>query len=439
MYASKNFCNIDTFVSNIPSVNSSAGELTPYAATFARELGTYQDAGQPGYTLYNFRSMLDDAPVVMDAMLVNQAVALVKFCVDQTLANAGEIFGDELLTALVGWGASNDATFIVIGPMNEHNGRWVPDWIRWKSGLITGDNETTVWLSIESFVAMYSDYDIVVVPPIVPLDNFFLPGNQVELRVNEITTPLMIDKIQAAREEHPESILRSDIYDYINPLNSAHRVPTNWPVLVYGPAGNNIDAIKDAMIDYILANSTHSRTEWTQIFPDIFRRTEFIIAPHWQKYALPNLTLQHGVYSPTVNAQEAIDFTKLVANEYTPVFVAAHMCVVANTYRSLQLSSIGGAENRDQLFRIDQVFPDYIAVPTTSTDFNRMSLDTQAWVQMINNMLVAAETMNATTTMPQGMMKITRGGVLYVAKTYKNIQYLVASKKSIYDLLGLTP
>ena len=149
------------------------------------------------------------------------------------------------------------------------------------------------------------------------------------------------------------------------------------------------------------------------------------------------MTLQHGVYSAIANLKEAVAFLKQVANEYPPAQIDDHGALMAHPYRSLQIGVVGGIENRDMLFGLVQVFPDYISVGTGSTDFNRMSPQTQAWAQMIASMLPVAEEMNESTTMPAGMMKMTRGGILYAVKTYQNIQYLIASKRSIYQMLGI--
>ena len=53
-------------------------------------------------------------------------------------------------------------------------------------------------------------------------------------------------------------------------------------------------------------------------------------------------------------------------------------------------------------------------------------------------MIVVAETMNEFSTVPVGMMKMKRGSMLYVVKTYRNIQYLVAAKRTVYERLGLS-
>ena len=437
MYASKSFCNVDAFLSNTPGQNSSVGELSTYGQTFTRELGVYQDAAQPGYTLLNLKSANDTGPVALNNSLKAQAIGIVHYVVNKALTTTGQIFPDELLQELVTWAAANNASQVAIGPVLEHDGKWVPNWIRWKSGHVVEDNENTVWLAIDSFVGEYSEYEIVVVPPLDNLDLFFSSSSNIASLLAQLTTPVLFDRVQDYRNGNPDTITRTDLYDWINPLNSTDKQSTPWPVLIYGPAGNNIDAIKDALIDYILANSTHTRQEWTVIFPDIFRRTEFIMAPHWHKYAIPNMTLQHGIYSPITNPGEALAFLKQVANQYASDHVDDNACVMGNPHRSLTVSVVGSAENRDALFRIDAVFEDYINVSSTSIDFNRMDPVTQAWAIMIGEMLPVAEEMTEFTTMPQGMMKMTRDGILYVVKTYNNIQYLVASKRSVYALLGI--
>jgi len=441
MYSSKSFCNIDVFLSNTPGQNSSVGELTTYANTFSRELGIYQDQSRPGYTLFNFVSEtdVDNSKLAMDFQLVNQSIALSHFIVNKANTTSGEIYADELLNELMTWGSTNDATNIQVGQMRNHNGKWMPDWVKWRSNHVVEDNENTVWYAIEAFVTQYSDYEIVVVPPVDNLDVFFTSGSNVDNVVSAITVPQTMDRIQLYKGGNPETIIRSDDYNYVDPLNSAHRVKVNWPILIYGPAGNNIDAIKDAMAAYILANSSHTRQEWTAIFPDIFRRTEFILAPHWHKMAIPNMTLQQGIYSPVVRPQDALSLMISVAVDYSQEHINENVEILGHPYRSLKISTVGSPENRDALYRLSQVFPDYIDVSTGSIDFNRMDPVTQAWVLTISEMIIVAETMNEYTTMPAGMMKMKRGQLLYVVKTYANIQFLVLSKRSTYELLGLDP
>lgn len=438
MYSSKSFCNVDALLSNVPGQNSTVGELSTYGQTFTRDLGVYVDHDQPGYTLMNFVSKSDvSGPSVMDFQLVIQAISISNLIITKGQTTNGEIFSDQLLDDLFTFGLTNDADTFTLGPMSSHGGKWFPDWVKWKSGILTEDNENTVWFTINGFITQYTDFNIIIVPPVNNLDTFFTSGTNVENIISQITVPQTMDRIQQFKGGNPETIVRSDIYEYVDPIISSHRVPVNWPVLIYGPSGNNIDAIKDALVDYILANSSHNRAEWTVIFPDIFKRTEFILTPHWHKYGIPNMTLQQGIYSPLSRPTDALAFVKEIVVGYAHNHIDANTVTLGHPYRSLAVSAIGSSENRDSLFGIDQVFEDYINVSTSSGDFNRMNPITQAWVLMISEMIIVAETMTEFSTVPQGMMKMMRDEIWYVVKNYQNIQYLVATKRSVYDKLGL--
>jgi hypothetical protein len=452
MYSSKSFANIGAFLSNVPGTNSPIGELTTYAETFSREVGVYQDASQPGYTIYNFTSVNDgnDGPaagkVAVDSTLVTKMVGLINYITNQITGTVGQIDADQLLTLVVAYGATVGLDTISLGPVVQHDQYWAPDWVSFQSqSLTTGGatptlipNLNTIWISIGAFVSEYDDYEIVVVPPIDNLDLFFGTGASVVNMVQAISTPQIISRMQTYSNGQPPTISRDDQYLYINPLNTAQTVEVDWPVLIYGPAGDNIDAIKDTLITYILAHSQHSRADWTTIFPDIFKRTEFIIAPHWQNYAIPNRTQANGVYSPIQNYNAGKNYLKQIAPAYDTTFVDTHANVLSHPYNSLLLSTVGSVDNRGGMFEIGQVFSDYIDVASTSLDFNRMTPLTQGFALMLSNMLVIAETMNENTTLPQGLMKVTRNGILYLVQAYNNIQYLVATKRSVYSLLGLT-
>lgn len=447
MYASKSFANVGQWLLNTPGQNSPIGEVSALGMTFSREVGIYEDPTVAGFSLYNFKSATDGqggAAIPMPINVVNSSIGLIEFIVNTVTAGTGQIYDDELLQLLVAYGAANGISQISIGMVTNHGGVWCPDFVKFKidalilDGQTTEiDNENTIWLSNAAFETQYSEYEIIVVPPIDNLDLFFGTGASVVNMINAITVPQIIDRIELYKAGHPPTLNRSDEYEYIYPLNSTVRIAVNWPVIIYGPAGNNIDAIKDALIDYILANSTHDRNAWTAIFPDIFKRTEFIIAPVWQKYAIANRTQAAGVYSPIGLLTEMAAYMKLLAPSYAASHVDANSCIMGHPYRSLNLMTVGGVDNREAKYKIFEIFPDYINVSTTSIEFNRMAPETQVWALALAEMIILAETMNQYTTLPQGFMKVTRDEILYIVKTIGNIQYLIATKRSVYDILGL--
>ncbi len=189
-------------------------------------------------------------------------------------------------------------------------------------------------------------------------------------------------------------------------------------------------SIKDALQDYILTHSTRTRDQWKAILPDVFRRTEFTILPMWDQYAIPNRTVEAGIYSSIANLQHALAFIKQVATGYPEAHINANAAVVAHPYKALQFLVVGSADNRDDLFELVDVFPDYIPVASTSLDFNRMSQNTQSWALLLMSMLLEAEHMGEYTSVPVGMTRLHRGGRLFLVKSFGNINYLVAAKKN---------
>jgi hypothetical protein len=190
--------------------------------------------------------------------------------------------------------------------------------------------------------------------------------------------------------------------------------------------------------EWILANSTHTREEWVVIFPDIFSSTEFIITPMWTQYAVPNRTLDPGVYSPTTNVARAIQVarTTCTGTSYNNIHIDANLAVVGCLYKSVSLLIVGGPENSDDIFRFEEKWRDYMAVTTGSTDFNRMQPLTQQWVNMLYEMLMIAETMTEFSDIPPGFTRLRRTNgngqhILYLVNSIENVQYLVVSKNTM--------
>lgn len=433
MYVLKGFAAHALFASNEVGVVSTIGELSPYSETFSRERGQYVSDQAPNITLHSFLSALNGTLQPVDITLKEHVLAVAKWVYNKTLTAGGEIFADEVLNGLLTDFQTVADTFQCGNIIKDNlSNRYIPEWVSWKHKTYNGgDNFLKLWFTYDSFERKYDEFTILVVPPIDNLNDFFKTGSEVEALVKARTIPQTMEKIQAAKGEKPETIVGAELFDYIDPLNSAHKVSTAWNLLIYGPMGDNIDSIKDALVEYILANSTHTRDEWIEILPDLFRRTEFVISPHWDKYAIPNRTQVAGIYSPIVNLNRANTLTKQIAVGYSSAHIDAHTVAFGHPYKSMMVAAIGGIENRDNLYELDQVFPDFIAVASTSQDFNRMSEETRGFAELLSEMLSVAEGMNQYSDIPAGMTRVTRGNVLYLVKSYKNIHYLVAAKQNI--------
>lgn len=435
MYITKSFCNIDTLVSNVPGVNSTLGEITNYILTFSREIGKYAKAAYPNLTLYTLYSKSGSgAQAVNQAMTTDQAekcLAMSNFIATTIAGSSGQIFQDVLEDQLQTFGATIGLVGVVVGAVTQHGAKWGPDFIRFQLGSDTSQ-EHTIWFSSIAVKAQYTEFEIVVVPPFTPLNNFFLPPSSVNNLLAAITQEQTFDRINVAANGNPPTNIVSRSFNYYNPQNSSQTTPTPWVCLLYGPAADNVDSIKDALDKHILANSTHTRSEWMAILPDIFKRTEFVIVPFWDHYAVEPLTLHpQGVRSPVITVEELLTYVETAAVGYQEAHILANVTMSSFNYTSIGVGIIGNAENRLGKFSILDYYPDYFITSTTSVDFNRMEQATQDWVVEINTMLAHAETMTSISSVPIGYTRVVRNDMVYISKTMNNVAFLVATKAAL--------
>lgn len=430
MYVQKGFISNTLYTNNTPGQVALIGELSTYSTTFSREKGIYSDTvNAPNLVLTSFISSTDSTAVPLPSVISQQILDIATYVYSFSLTDitAGDLLENLLQRYL---GAASD---FHSGNMLSDDVHTLPEWLSWNATVLTSqpDNLIKIWFSDDSFRLQYDEFEIVVIPPTDTLDNFFLPGAQVEAMLKVLTSSENTDRMQAAKNGNPETIMRTNTYAYIDPVNPAHTVNSDWGLLIYGPSGDNVDSIKDALIAYILANSSYSRDDWAKILPDIFKRTEFILVPNWNSYAIPNRELQTGIYSPQIGLVAAATLVKQIATLYPAPHIDLYASVMGFPYRSVAILSVGSPDNRGAQYRLSDVFPDLIAVTSTSADFNRMTKTTQDWARdVLYDLIIRAETVGPFTTVPQGVNKLTRNGILYLTRSYMNINYLVVAKSN---------
>lgn len=437
MYHLKGFASIDTLVSNLDGVVAPIGELSTYSSTFSREKKTYPSDLNCYVTINTFSSISSAHGVILPPEgIVSLAHSILDWVYTRQINSVAIENKQQFLEAMVNnFNAQCDG--IICGDLvNASNGKQFPEWISWATrGYTTEDNVSMIWLSDQSFRQMYDNYEIVVVPPVSNIDSFFNTATNVQALVDSVTHVERFDMIREARGDQPETVLAGVSYNWIDSLNSGNLINTNWAVLVYGPNGNDNDVIRQSIAQYILSNSARTEAEWRAIFPDIFRRTEFIFFPRWHNYAIPNLVLQAGIYScVTINSKE-INYLKSILTDYSSGFIEQHASTMPHPYKCLALSVIGGYENRDSLFDITQVYPDILNVTSTSMDYNRMSSQTQGLLTHLTNMILIAENLTSYSDIPLGYRKVERYGIMFISTRYMNIELLVSSKLTTPDYI----
>lgn len=438
MYVFKGFVVNSNFVDNTVGQVAVMGELSPHSATYSKEKGFYKnDAISPDITAISFVSALDDTAQPVDAQVRDRTLTILKWIWDKV--NLGvEIFADEFLLQILEQFQASASNFQCGAIVSDSNGHWVPEWVSWVDSALNAAGTTNLikmWFVDASFQAQFDNTWLTVIPPLDNLDDFFKTGAQVEALIKSRDVPTMVQKYQDARAGKPESAQVALEYDYIDPLNASRIVPTNWGVLIYGEAGNNIDTINDALVDYILANSTHPREDWVKILPDLFKRTEFILLPFWDQYAIPDRAQQTGIYATVTNVARAVALMKEEVPAYPAAHIDSYFSLMANPFKNLMLGVIGSTENRNNWYEIHQFFSDILSVASTSTDFGRMSQATQGFLLKLNQMLITAEKMGPFTDIPKGYTRVTRDGKLYIVLNYLNVHFLVAAKQNLTQVI----
>lgn len=428
----KGFALNRAFFDNSPGVVSNIGELASIGFTFTKEHPVYSDQGYPTISFVHFPSPASDVGVEqpLPQAQTDQVLKVCTAIYDLTRLKVGQVVTPGEFVEAVNQSLGAAVADVTVGATVMQGTHTCVQFVSWTNKETAVENINRVWFSNEAFLGQFDEYSFEVVLPIVPADAFFGHPDDVKDLLSKFTYAEEIERIQEARGKYPETVLWGNTYDYVNPVNKQDRTPAKFPVLIYGFAGNNIDLIKEAIVNKLLDGSAYTRDQWKEILPDLFRRTEFLIFPQWDSVAIENLAGQGlGYYSPILNMAAALD--KLVLDsgaDYDDAYVRSTGQGFAFPYQSIALLSIGNVENRDDKTSIRDWFPDFFFTGITSFDFDRMSDETKEWVRTINTMLIMAEKLRPGESLPAGYSRTIINGKTFLAKNYLNVNWKVCVK-----------
>lgn len=434
MYSLKGFVGIDGLASKTAGLTSAIGELSPKSGTYAKDYGNYTSPDYPLYTMYAFKSATVTGNINVPASLLSQIWRIIDWAYKYQSASTAATTAVAFVAAMTNqFGA--EANSIGCGNMITSGSLKFPEFITWINPTLSTNDPSAggmvkLWFADNSFRNQYDEYEIVVVPPVANVNVFMSTAQAVSAALAIYGYTNRINAIQTAKGEYPETLLVARQFDFVDPANSANRITTEWTLIIYGEAGNNIDKIQQAIQAYLLANTDYNAANWKAVFPDIYSSTQFYLLPRWKNIAIPSMTLQTGAYSSIVNPAKELAYVKSIFSDFASSFIETHLSVIPTNYNSLETLVLADTGNESTEYDIGNIFADLINVPTSDTLFNMMSSKTRSWVTMILNLLIQAETATAESTLPAGMSRVVRHNILFVAQEYNGINYLVASKNS---------
>lgn len=311
--------------------------------------------------------------------------------------------------------------------------RWLPEYMEWRTNLNGIDYILKIWLSDEAFQEQYDEYEILVIPPTREIFELTETYTKLKPKVDAYTKQAFQDHVDEVTNEHPPTKVRVETFEWFDTYDLTLSLMTDWGAAIYGKAGDNMDAVKNAMREYVLLNSTELRDYWITKLPDLFKNYEFIFIPQWENYAIPQEGEFKGIYSSLLRISEEISKAHIVCEDYDTTHVRNTITTFPSTYQHIGMSVVGSPENKNNDYEFELKYPDYIPVSTQIIDFARMSDRTQQFARLLSNGVMYAETLDKFSRIPKEYNKVTRGDFLYLSFSYNKVQYLILSKKSYLE------
>lgn len=437
MYTLKGFITIPSRVNNETRVTSVFGELSTFARTYSYEQKMYRNSTYQGVLLEVFASKTAEvANVDIETSTSDVLLEIAHWLHGQATAGSISTDGTVLATNLLAQ-FSSEIEQVDVGEILEIDTVRLPAFVSFKLSNYGEDNYIKLWFGNEAFLTQYDEYEIKPLMPVEDLSVFQTMTHQElaeELKKNTIGS--MLDALADTIADAPCTKPRSAEFTWVDPTDSSLTHTTPWGVAIYGRAGDNIDNIRRALTEAVLAElPQYTREDWIEVLPDLFRSNEFIVVPQWTAYAVPTESQQGGVYSSSMKLADVISRHAQFYPEYPEAHLAAQMYSVTTPYNFLESVIVGGPENKDGEYDFKEKWSDYFSIDASEPDFNRMSTLTQSFSETLRNLMVAAETVTDFSQLPDGINRINRSGLMYVSASVDSVEYLVLSRKSYLEVL----
>ena len=300
--------------------------------------------------------------------------------------------------------------------------------------------QINIWLANNNFMSEYLDTQIFCIPPTSSLSDLRLSlVGLTNVLATQDAAALVTDAIDAIKSVngvvYPETTLVRRSFQWFDLSAPTVSRNTTWVYVIYGPAGADDDSIKEATREYIAANSTDG--QWNTIYPGLYAENEFAMIPFWNNTAVPSSGTNNNVFSPLVNIGYAkrtvkylmpAGYIQTAANPLT--FLDTYLRIMPTSYRELAIGAVGNPNNTGALIDIAQIFPDYTRIDTQTLDFQRMSANTQAFINALAGALDVAYSATLTTTLPAQYTSVIRSNRQFICFTQNGYTFMVLARSA---------
>lgn len=413
---------------------SPIGEMTTKARTYAKDPGVFSLAsGASATVLYNFKSLDDNEEIVMPAAKAEEQIKIANWLLAQAkLGNITENRADTL--DLLQKTFTSGIRITEIGEMVTNNQYWMPSFVRGFYGASGTDEGFYLWLADDYFRDQYPLVSFTIVHPIplTEIDSLITMNYQ---QLAERLTKETPDVIQKRTDEltngsawpyTERNIQGFDVFDLVNtPL----KTKAYWTIIEWGNGEDAEDQLYEQIQKEILDNSQYPRERWEEVLPDLFNPLEFYVLPAFNRKGMLNRTAGTSTYSPIVDRETMMDLVDLYL---TPNMSEAHviksMQVVPFQYKSIHASFVSKTNNREEMKKVYNLYPDYQLIPATDPDAGGMNDITRNFILQMENLLAASEVVTDINLPPAGVTRIKRFDKTYVGRRIGTAKYLVMTR-----------
>lgn len=437
MYDIKGFIKIAALANNTPNNTSVLGELSNASSTYSTEKGKYVSANSQNVQLETYHSVKDDVAVATPAALYTHILEVAQWLYIKSVS--GAVTDDqETCRSLLLAQYPNTIVDLEVGEMMNAKSNWLPAYMTWTFvDADLGENTIRVWFADLAFATQYDEYEHTVISMITDLDKFMETIKTVKPLVESFDLSSFDDRVQELADDNPYTYRVTDKYTWHDREDDTAQLTTYWTVLIHGVAGKNPLLIKQAIADYILANSSYTKSEWAKVFPDIFTSTEFTIIPMWHMLSVADKTPAGQLYSPIVPYNVSLALGKKYSLYDISGHVESKLAFTSIQYKSMSALSCAGPENRTGINFINDAIEDYATLSTQSGDFDRMSPKATGFVRLLLAAVIAAESLDEYTYLDVELARVVKGDYTYVSFEYDNVLYMVLSRGSMTEVADL--
>lgn len=425
------FAVCNALINNSPSITNAIGELSAISLTSSRNIGTYTNDSQPGTVFQAFTAENDAGKPFVLTDVYKVPILQLQYWMMVRITD-GRITNDKTITLQqITSEFGNAWDSLSIGNMVTDGVHWSPEWISGSiKGSNAGDNYVKIWFADESFQMQYPRFEL---EPLhcVKKSDLDLLHEDFETQTQAIaafTKGMITEEIDRMIGVHPQTFIQTYTFKVYDKANTKLWQYAYWQVIGWGANGRNDDAAYEVIKNDILANSEFDEDEWALVIPDLFNPIEYVIAPDWMSYSIPNKTVQAGIHSPVTDFETMLELPTKVLKWYTPDHIKASLQVFPNLTRSIKLNAVAKPTNRGGQLKLKDLYPDYALVPSKDGEFDSISKPTQAFIYALQELINASETMEEFSELPAGVNRVVRDGVICATKTVDGIKLLMVAK-----------